>query len=150
VALLYWTAASWGAVIAISKDTPDMIADQPVMEVLIDRALELDESFEDGALHAFLITYEMVRRGARSAPEIRARRHFEQAVQLSGGYAVSPLVAMAAAVCVHEQDRAEFERLLNEAVTVDVNARPQWRLMNLIMQRRARWLLSRSDELFVE
>src|SRR5207253_8423215 len=27
VALLYWTAASWGAAIAISKDRPELIAD---------------------------------------------------------------------------------------------------------------------------
>jgi predicted anti-sigma-YlaC factor YlaD len=150
VPLLYWTAACWGAAISISKDTPDMIADQPVVEALIDRALELDESFEGGAIHAFLITYEMVRRGAHAAPETRARRHFERAMQLSGGYAVSPLVAMAENVCVQEQNRTEFEVLLQQAVAVDVDARPQRRLMNLIMQRRARWLLSRSDDLFVE
>ena len=28
VPLLYWTAASWGAAIAVSKDDPEMIADQ--------------------------------------------------------------------------------------------------------------------------
>ena len=48
------------------------------------------------------------------------------------------------------QDRAQFEALLNQALGVDVNARPDWRLANLVMQRRARWLLSRTDELIVE
>ena len=150
VPLLYWTAASWGAAISISKDTPDLIADQPIVEALIDRALELDESFEDGAIHSFLITYEMARQGAQSAPEARARQHFERAVELSDGCSASSLVALAETVCVQEQDHSEFERLLNAALAVDVNARPQWRLKNLIMQRRARWLLSRADELFVE
>ena len=28
-------------------------------------------------------------------------------------------------------------------------AKPEWRLVNLVMQRRARWLLSRTDELFL-
>ena len=150
VGLLYWTGASWSAAIAISKDTPDLIADQPVVEALIDRALELDESFEGGTIHVFLITYEMVRRGARSGPETRARRHFERAAQLSDGCSVAALVALAETVCVQEQNRREFEELLHKALAVDVDARPQRRLMNLIMQRRARWLLSRSDELFVE
>jgi len=40
--------------------------------------------------------------------------------------------------------------LLERALAIDVDARPEWRLANLIMQHRARWLLSRSDELFAE
>ena len=90
-----------------------MIADQPIVEALIDRALELDESFEGGAIRTFLISYEMVRQGAQSAPEIRARRHFERAMELSDGCSASSLVALAETVCVREHDRSEFERLLN-------------------------------------
>ena len=32
---------------------------------------------------------------------------------------------------------------------VDPDVRPEWRLVNLVMQRRARWLLSRIDDLFL-
>src|SRR5215469_9463028 len=39
VPLLYWTAASWGAAISVSKDNPDLVADQPIVEALIDRSL---------------------------------------------------------------------------------------------------------------
>jgi predicted anti-sigma-YlaC factor YlaD len=53
-------------------------------------------------------------------------------------------------VSIGKQDRKEFESLLNRATQIDVNAKPEWRLSNLVMQRRARWLLSRVDELFVE
>ena len=42
VPLLYWTAASWGEAISLSKDNPDLIADQPIVEALIDRAYKLD------------------------------------------------------------------------------------------------------------
>ena len=35
-------------------------------------------------------------------------------------------------------------------LAIDVDARPEWRLANLIMQRRARWLLSREDDLFLD
>ena len=33
---------------------------------------------------------------------------------------------------------------------VDVNARPEWRLENKIMQQRARWLLQHSDRFFLD
>jgi predicted anti-sigma-YlaC factor YlaD len=43
----------------------------------------------------------------------------------------------------------EFESLLNRALAIDPDANPDTRLLNLVMQRRARWLLSRKAELFL-
>lgn len=150
VPLLYWTAAAWGAAIAVSKEIPEIVADQPQMEALIDRALELDEQFDFGAIHGFLISYEPSRQGAAGDPYERSRKHFDRAVALSNGQMVSPYVSLAEAVSVNTQNRAEFESLLQQALAINPDARPEWRLGNLIMQRRARWLLSRVDELFLD
>jgi predicted anti-sigma-YlaC factor YlaD len=149
VPLLYWTAAAWGSAIGLAKDEPGLLADQVIVEALIDRALELDESFDHGAIHGFLITYEMARQGVQGDPGARARKHFERATELSQGQLASPLVGFAEAVCVQKQDRAEFESLLNRALAIDVNAVPTWRLQNLVAQRRARWLIGRTDDLFL-
>ena len=148
--LLYWTAASWGAAISVSKDQPELVADQLIVEALIDRALELDEKFENGAIHSFLISYETSRQGATGDPAERARKHFARAVELSGGHSAGPYIALAEAVSVEKQDRAEFERLLQRALAIDPDKKPEMRLANLIYQRRARWLLARADELFAE
>ena len=150
VPLLYWAAVSWGAAISISKDDPEMIADQPIVEALIDRALELDPDYEFGAIHNFLITYESVRRTASGDFVPRSRKHFERAVELTSGQSASPYVALAETVSVSKQDHEEFESLLKSALAVNPDARPEWRLINIIMQRRARWLLTREDELFVK
>ena len=149
VRLLYWTAVSWGAAISVSKDNPDLIGELPIVEALIDRALELDESFDRGAIHSFLVSYEMSRPGAEGKPEERARRHFERAMELSGGQMAGPLVALAESVSVKQQDVARFKELLGRALAINVDAKPEWLLVNLVMQRRARWLLSRTDELFL-
>jgi hypothetical protein len=152
VPYLYWTAAAWGLRISLSKDDPEAVADQPLVEALIDRALALDEDYDHGAIHGFLITYEMSRPGggSREESERRSRRHLERALELSRGQLASPLVSFAETVSVLKQDRAEFERLLERALAIDVAARPEWRLANLVMQRRARWLLARVDFLFAE
>jgi predicted anti-sigma-YlaC factor YlaD len=149
VPLLYWTAASWGLAVTLSKNEPDLIADQPIVEALVDRALALDEAFDQGAIHSFLISYEPARQGAEGDPLDRARKHFDRAMQLSGGHQAGPLVSLAESVSIAEQDRREFQSLLERALAVDVNAKPEYRLSNLVMQRRARWLLSRIDELFL-
>jgi len=150
VRLLYWTAASWGLAISVSKDNPDLIADQRVVEALIDRALELDPDFDFGAIHGFLITYELARQGATGDPAARSRTHFDREVALTRGQLASPFVSLAEAVSVQNQDRAEFESLIKRALAVDPDTRPEWRLQNLIVQRRARWLLSREDDLFAK
>jgi predicted anti-sigma-YlaC factor YlaD len=149
VPLLYWTAASWAAAISIKKDRADLIAELPQFEALIDRALALDETFDHGAIHTVLITYEMARNGATGDPVARSRAHFERALALGGGHEASPLLAFAEAVCVQNQDRAQFDSLLRRALALDADSRPASRLVNLIMQRRARWLLAHIDDLFL-
>jgi len=150
VPLLYWTAVSWGAAISVSKDDPETIADQPIVEALIDRALQLNPDYDFGAIHNFLITYESVRRTASGDFVPRSRLHFERALELTSGQSAAPYVALATTVSVSTQDSAEFESLLKKALAVNPDARPEWRLTNLVMQRRARWLLAREDELFVK
>ena len=149
VPLLYWTAASWSAAISLSKDNPEMIAELPFPEALVDRALALDESFGDGAIHSFLVTYEMSRPNAGTNAEALSRQHFERAMQLNHGLQAGPFVALAEAVCIQKQDLKEFKSLLNRAVAVNPDAKTEFRLANLVMQRRAKWLLTRTDQLFL-
>ena len=149
VHLLYWTAASWAASISLSKDSPDAIADLPLAAALIDRALALDDKFDYGAIHSFLITFELARPGAGPDAVAKARQHFSLAVELSGGNQAGPYVSLAENVAVKEQNAAEFKALLEKALAVKVDARPEWRLVNTLMQRRARWLLGRVDDLIL-
>ena len=50
---------------------------------------------------------------------------------------------------MQKQDLKEFDILLERALAIDPDAQPEMRLVNLIMQRRARWLMSKRDELFL-
>jgi predicted anti-sigma-YlaC factor YlaD len=148
VALLYWTAASWGALIGLSKSDPDVLGELPQVEALMDRALELDEAFDRGAIHTFMIGYEAVRQGVAGDPAERARHHFARAMELSGGSEAAPLLALAEAVCVPQQRRAEFESLLQQVLSIDTRRAADNRLATVLAQRRARWLLARVDHLF--
>jgi hypothetical protein len=150
VPFLYWTAAAWGSAISVSKDVPELVADQLLVEALIDRALELDEAFDLGAIHSFLISYEFARQGVKGDPAARARQHFDRAVALSKGQDAGPYVSLAEAVSVASQDWKEYEAMLGKALAINADAVPERRLANLVMQRRARWLLSRTSDLFLD
>jgi predicted anti-sigma-YlaC factor YlaD len=149
VPLLYWTGASLGAAIALAKDDAELSADLPSVEALMRRALALDESFDDGAIHDFFISYEGGRASVGGSVE-EARRHFERAVALSGGRRAAPFVSFAETVSVARQDKKEFQQLLAQALAIDPDKVPELRLANLLSQRRTRWLLGRADELFID
>lgn len=150
VPLLYWTAAAWGSAVALSKDRPETVAELPQVEALAAKALALDEAFDGGAPHAFFVAFEAARPGAPPGWPEKVRGHFERAVALSRGELAGPYVALAEGWAVQVQDKAAFRELLSKALAVDADARPENRLVNLVMQRRARWLLGQEETLFFE
>jgi predicted anti-sigma-YlaC factor YlaD len=151
VPLLYWTAAAWGGAIAVSKDRPELVADLPAVGALLERALALDETFDRGALHSLMISYELARPGTKPDEALaRARTHYDRALALADGHLAGPYVTWAEQVCIQQQDKAQFTALLTQALAVDADAEPPHRLANLIIQRRAKWLLARTEDLFAE
>jgi predicted anti-sigma-YlaC factor YlaD len=149
VELLYWTGAAWGAVISLGKDRPELAADLPAVLTLLKRALELDEAFDRGAIHETLIVLESLPANMGGSLE-RARRHYDRAIELSGGSRASTYVTWAQNVSVARQDRKEFRRMLETALAVDPDVDASSRVQNLITQDRARLLLERIDDLFLE
>jgi predicted anti-sigma-YlaC factor YlaD len=148
VPLLYWMGASWGGAIAIGLDRPDLVADVPAVKALMERALALQEDFNRGALHAVLISLEALPE-AMGGSTARARQHFDRAVALSEGQDPGPYVTLAGSVALPAQNRDEFVKLLEQALAIDPEKNPSARLPTLVAQKRARYLMSRVDELFV-
>ncbi len=149
LSLLFWSGASWGAALSLGQDRPELAVDFPAVRSLLERVLELDETFDHGAIHEVMISIEALPETMGGSRE-RARRHFARAVELGGGHKAAPYVALASAVSLAEQNRGEFVELLEAALAIDVDREPSERLANLIAQRRARWLLDQVDELFLE
>ncbi len=146
VELLYWTAVSWAGAIALGKDDPALVADLAIVSALIDRSLALDEGWDRGAIHSFLISYSMARPDVEGDRVVNARAHFDRAVALSGGKAAGPHVSWAEAVCLPQEDRACFEASIAAALKVDADEDPPTRLANTVMKRRASWLAAHLDE----
>jgi predicted anti-sigma-YlaC factor YlaD len=149
VPLLYWSAASLGAAISLAKGRPELLVDLPVVRAMIERALALDEPWGNGSLHELMITIES-QGEAFGGSEERARTHFARAVELQKGRSAGPYLSLAMNVSRSLQDRAEFERLLNQALAIDPAADKSNQLITIIAQRRAKSLLARVDDLFIQ
>jgi len=146
VELLYWSASSWGLAMALEPDT--LAIDFPVVRERVERALELDPTWERGALHEPMITLDSQELLGGSQEE--ARRHFDEAVALQRGLQPGPYISLAMGVSVANQDRQEFERLIQTALAIDPDAYPDQRLVTILLQRRASALLAQTDALFLK
>jgi hypothetical protein len=127
----------------------EVSADQSIVDAMARRALALDEAYDLGAIHDFFISWEAGRSSIGGSVE-KAREHYERAVALAGGKRAWPYVDYAESISVKGQNKGEFTGMLEKALAVDAVAPSDQRLSNLLAQRRARWLLGRVDELFVE
>jgi len=148
VPLLYWTAASLGLAISVSRGDAALLVRLPEVRALLDRAIELDEAWDAGALHEFEVTLAGSVPGELDVESIT--RHFDRAVELSKGRSAGAYLAYAEAVSVPQQNAAEFRALIARALAVDADADPHNRLVNLLAHRRALWLASRVDELILD
>ena len=148
VALIYWYAAALGLNIGLSKDDPMEIAKVPQVGSLIHRALELDPTWEKGALYEFMVSYEGGLPESMGGSPEKAAEYLRLAVELSNGERAGPYVAYAETVCVMRQDRDAFIENLNKALAISVMEPSIDRLANVINQNRAEWLLETIDDLF--
>jgi hypothetical protein len=149
VPVLYWSAASLGAAVSLGGlDRPELLINWPVIRALAERALALDDGWGRGALHEMMITVES-QGEALGGSEERARAHFARAVEIQKGLSPGPYLSLALGISKAKQDRAEFEKLLQQALAINPDADPDNRLVTLILQKRARVLLAHIDDLIL-
>lgn len=147
---LYWGAAGWFAAIAINVFDLELTFQIPMAKAMMDRAYEIDPDYGEGTIDDFYILYYASLPPDLGGSEEKAREHFRRAVELSNGRNASPYVSLATTLSIQNQDLEEFENLLKTALAIDVDKVPETRLMNVIMQDKAEWLLEHKEDFFIE
>jgi hypothetical protein len=150
VAALYWTGVAWASALSVSKNDMSLVADLPIIEAIMTRALALDADWGNGALYEFFIVFDAGRSAADGGGIEKAENHFQRAMDLNGGESVGPLVSAAEAICVRQQDRGRFKELLHQVLEFNLDKHsPHYRLSNIIAKQKAEFLLANIDNLFI-
>lgn len=150
VPFLYWAAVGWVSAFAVNPFDMTLGQTLPRTAAMMDRVAELEPGYGRGALHVFYINYYGSLPDYIGGDAKKARDHFEKAQRIAGDSDTSALMALATTVCVKEQNYREFRALLLQVVEFDVNRSPENRLVNVVNQRKARWLLDHADDFFIE
>ncbi|WP_242339931.1 MULTISPECIES: TRAP transporter TatT component family protein [unclassified Anaeromyxobacter] len=149
VEALYWTASAWTLAIANGKGDMALVAELPIPVAMMERALALDERWGEGALHEYFVSLDAARGEHEGGGPARAKAHLDRALELSLNKKLGPRVAYAEGTLVKQQDRAAFERELEEVLRANAEEVPKYRLANILAQRRARVLLDHVEDLFL-
>lgn len=140
-------AESWLVWIRAHADDWGAVADLPRAERILETMLRIDETWNRGSAHVYLGILKTLRPPALGGQPEEARRHFERAIDISGGHNLGAKVALAENYARLVFDRELHDRLLNDVIAADARV-SGLTLMNVIAQQRARELLASADDYF--
>ena len=144
---LYSYAVSWLSNLDATSEDWTAVAELPWVEAVLARALALDETYENGALHGYLGILNSLRPPALGGQPDVARQHFERALELSGGRDLSIKVEYARRYARLVFDQELHDRLLTDVLNAPVEA-PLYTLFNVMAKQEAQTLLATSKEYF--
>lgn len=147
IGYLYSYALGWLAYLEATSEDLSAVAELPWVEAAMERALALDEAYEEGAVHTWLGVLNALRPPALGGEPDIARAHFERSLELSGGRNLSVKVEYARRYGRLMYEQELHDRLLREVLAAEVEE-DGYTLFNVLAQRDAEALLASSEEYF--
>jgi len=148
VPALFWAASCWAGWIQASSGSWDALAQIPRVEAMIDRVLDLDETYYYGGPHLFKGVLQTILPPAAGGRPKQARAHFDRAIEISEGKFLTAYVLYAKKYARLLFDRELHDRLLKKALEGRADEVAELTLINTIAQEQAREMLDSADDYF--
>lgn len=147
VPAMYTLGAAWAAWIQAHRQDWNAVAEIARVEALMQRVIELHESYQDGAAHLYLgVLSTLLPPALGGKPEV-GRQHFERAMALSNNKNLMVKVMYAQHYARLVFDRELHDRLLQEVLTAEPEV-PGYALSNTLAQQKAQELLDSAQDYF--
>lgn len=145
--LWYVLGQCWALWIKVNANDWNAVAQLAQVKQIMQEIIRQDETLDDGGAHIVLgILNSLVPPALGGKPEL-AKKHFEKAIQLSGGKNLSVQVAIAEHYARLVFDQALHDDLLNKVINTNP-VQNNYVLINVIAQQRAKQLLKTSPDYF--
>ncbi|MCK5097235.1 MAG: TRAP transporter TatT component family protein [Desulfobacteraceae bacterium] len=147
VPALFTLGSSWASWIRANSNDFNAIADISRIEIVMQRVVELDETYKDGSAFLYLgISATLLPPALGGQPE-KGRQYFEKAIELSEGKNLMIKVIFAKQYARMLFDRDLHDKLLKQVMEEDPDI-PGYTLVNTYAQKQAKELLESADEYF--
>jgi len=150
IAPLFLATNAWLQWIRLSHtDNPNALNDLPKVEAMIDRTLELDDTFNYGGIHAVLGAWYVSRPQMLGGQPEQADFHFHEAFEISGSKYLLWQYLYARYYAVETKDKKLFVDTLNQIISAPDDLLPEEAFVNAAVKIKAKKLLSHSDDYFL-
>ena len=147
VPALFALGNAWAGWIMANKNDFNAIADMSHIEMIMQKVIELDETYKDGAAYLYMGTLATLLPPALGGKPEVGKQYFDKAVNLSKGKNLMVKVLYAKLYAKMIFDRKLHDQLLKEVVTADPYV-PGYTLVNTWAQIQARELIDGADDYF--
>lgn len=147
VPVLFTLGNAWAGWIMANKNDFNAIADISHIEIIMQRVVELDETYRDGAAYLYLGTLATMLPPALGGKPDLGKHYFEQAIKLSQGKNLMVKVLYAKLYAKMIFDRELHDQLLKDVIAAEPNV-PGYTLVNTRAQIQAGELIDGADDYF--
>lgn len=131
---LFWTGYAWMRRTFMGRENPAFVSELWIGVALVQRSLELDETYLWGTAHTVLGSYHA---RAAMAELDESKKHFERGLEISGGKTLLTKLQYAMTYHCMKGDKASYEALVQEVLDAG-DIMPEQRLQNTIAKRKAK------------
>lgn len=145
---LFWTAYAWAGWINLSLDNPQAFADLARVQVMMQRVLDLDETYFFAAAHLFFGSMWGTKPKMLGGDPEKAKDHFERNIEITKGNFLLSHIYYAKYYAMKTFDEELFDQLLNHVNETPADALPGFQLLNMMAKEKAARLDSLKEEWF--
>lgn len=145
---LFWAATGWANWINLHLNSMEAIAELPRVVAMMERVLELDETFYYGGAHLFMGIYFASRPKLAGGDLKKSREHFLKAIDFGMGKFLMAYVYYANHYARQALDKELFLTTLQTVLKTPAEISPEITLLNAVAKKKAKQLLDRVDDYF--
>ena len=148
VGALFWTASNWAKWIDNNRDRSESLIELPKPTALMQRVLELDDTFYYGGAHMYFGVFYGGRSPMFGGDFEKSETHFDRAREITEDQLLVADLLQAQYLSRQKMDREDFHNRLTKIIEAPEDLNPDLALLNNIAKRKAKLLLNEEDKWF--
>lgn len=147
VPALFWCAFAWAGWVNLNRDNPQAVFELNIVKAMMQRVLELDETFFFGAAHLFFGAMNASMPKMLGGDPEKAREQFDRCLEISDGKFLIAKVYLARYYAVGTLDEELFDKTLTEVLNAPEDILPGYELLTSVAKDKAKKLMDRKEDL---
>lgn len=148
VAAIFWTASNWAKWIDLNRDDAASLIQLSKPTAMMQRVLELDDSFYYGSAHMYFGVYYGARAPMFGGDFAKSKKHFDRAREITDNKLLIADLLQAQYLSRQMFDQQDFHQRLTKIIEAPEDLYPELTLLNQIAKRKAQLLLNKEEQWF--